>query len=128
FWYLDGLTRTGLTYTTPSQVSDVSWRVVSAADFNRDGMPDLLWRNVTSGQIVVWYMNGPTLVSGTFTTPSALPDTGWSIVGTGDFNSDARPDILWYHSVSGQVVVWYMDGASLLSGTFTDPPALSDTG
>jgi hypothetical protein len=128
FWYLDGLTRVGATYTTPPQVADTSWSVVSAADFNQDGKPDLLWRNGTSGQIVVWYMDGPTLLSGTFTTPSALPDLGWVIVGTADFNSDARPDILWHHTGSGQVVVWHMSGATLLGGTFTDPPALADTG
>ena len=127
FWYLDGLTRTGATYTTPPQVADTGWKVVSAADFNLDGRPDLLWRHGVSGQIVLWYMDGATLVSGTFTTPAALPDTNWSIVGTGDFNSDGRPDILWHHAVSGQVVVWHMNGAALLDGTFTDPPALADT-
>jgi hypothetical protein len=126
FWYLDGLTRAGATYTTPPQVADTGWRVVSAADFNQDGKPDLLWRHGVSGQIVVWYMDGATLLSGTFTTPSALPDPGWAIVGTADFNSDARPDILWHHAGSGQVVVWHMSGASLLGGTFTDPAALTD--
>jgi hypothetical protein len=64
---------------------------------------------------------------GTFTNPSALPDTQWKIVGVGDFNLDTKPDLLWRHATSGQIVVWFMDDANLVSGTFTNPSALADT-
>jgi hypothetical protein len=47
-------------------------------------------------------------------------------VGVGDFNLDARSDVLWHHQVSGQAVVWFMNGANLTSGTFTTPNGLSD--
>jgi hypothetical protein len=33
----------------------------------------------------------------------------WSIVGTGDFNSDGKGDILW-SGTSGNVAVWLMNG------------------
>jgi hypothetical protein len=29
----------------------------------------------------MWFMNGLNLISGTFTSPSSLPDTNWKIVG-----------------------------------------------
>jgi hypothetical protein len=29
----------------------------------------------------VWFMNGATLTSGTFTNPSTFPDTNWKLVG-----------------------------------------------
>ena len=29
--------------------------------------------------------------------------------------------------MSGEIVLWFMDGSRLVGGTFTDPPALSDT-
>ena len=92
------------------------------ADFDADSRTDLLWRHATSGQNALWYMNGATLVSGTFTTPAILPDVRWTVVGTGEFNADGRPDILWRHATSGEDVVWYMNGSVLTGGTFVGPP------
>ena len=65
--------------------------------------------------------------AGTFTGPRALTDVNWKMAGVGDFNGDGKPDILWRHQVSGQIVLWFMDGANLRSGTFTTPATLPDT-
>ncbi len=52
-----------------------------------DGRPDIVWRNETSGKLVVWFMDGgsspPTRLAGGFTTPdSPQPDPlGWNVVG-----------------------------------------------
>jgi hypothetical protein len=32
-------------------------------------------------------------------------------VGTGDFNQDGHPDVVWQDPVSGTVQVWYLNGA-----------------
>ena len=125
-WFMDDATMTSGTLTTPPALPDTGWQIGGSGDFNRDATADILWRHGTSGEIVVWYMNGATLTGGAFTNPSALVDPGWRIVGTGDFNLDTKPDILWHHGVSGQVVVWYMDGVNLASGAFTNPNALAD--
>ena len=44
-------------------------------------------------------------------------DPAYDIVGTGDFDGDGRSDILWRHTVQGDVWGWLMDGA-------THPPGL----
>ena len=38
-------------------------------------------------------------------------DTGWRVVGTGDFNGDGRLDLVWQYDWTRQAVVWYMGGA-----------------
>jgi hypothetical protein len=38
-----------------------------------------------------------------------LADLNWQIVGTGDFNGDGKPDILWRNYVTGENGIWYMN-------------------
>ena len=57
---------------------------------------------------------GLTLINGAVIYQGVPLD--WEIAGTGDFNSDGKPDILWRNKISGDVVVWYMNGATLISG------------
>jgi hypothetical protein len=38
----------------------------------------------------------------------------WKIVGTGDFNQDGKPDLLWRNTNDGCNRVWLMNGVSLL--------------
>ena len=125
-WFMNGADLVSGTFTNPSAITDVRWNMVGTNDFNDDGWTDILWRHSTEGENVVWFMNGVNLVTGTFTNPSALADPRWDMVGTGDFNLDTRPDILWRHSVSGENVIWFMNGVNLVTGTFTNPPTIAD--
>jgi hypothetical protein len=109
-WYMKGATHAG-SARLPA-VTGLNWQIVGTGDFNRDGWPDILWRfNGSGGRNVVWYMKGATL-TGTASL-SAITDLNWQIVGTGDFNGDGWPDILWrYDGSGGENVVWYMKGTT----------------
>jgi hypothetical protein len=126
-WFMNGSTLVSGTFLSPSTLADTRWTMAGTGDFNLDGQADILWRHSSSGEIVVWFMNGAALQSGVFLTPSAFTDVNWQTVGTGDFNDDGKTDILWRHAVSGENVVWFLDGTTLVSGTFTNPSTLSDT-
>lgn len=72
----------------PAQAGDANWKVVGAANYGGDSAPlvpwnDLLWRNETSGRLVVWQMNDQgQRIAGLFTTPAAPGDAlGWHVVG-----------------------------------------------
>jgi hypothetical protein len=97
---------------------------ISRNDFNQDGQDDILWwYDGSGGKNLIWYMQGA-IRTGIASLP-AVTDLNWQIVGTGDFNCDGWPDILWRYNGSGSKnCVWYMQGATR-TGTAT-LPAVTD--
>ncbi|TLZ25019.1 MAG: VCBS repeat-containing protein [Gammaproteobacteria bacterium] len=92
-------------------------------DFNGSGTSDILWRNSSTGQNVLWLMNGATVASA-----PALPtvtNLNWIIAGAGDFNGDGKADILWHNQSTGQSQIWFMNGGTLTSAA--DTSTVSDT-
>jgi hypothetical protein len=103
-----------------NQVPGARWQVVGTDDFNRDGTPDILWRNNVSGENVIWQMNSNfTLQSDYYITQT--PGARWQVVGTDDFNSDGIADILWRNNVSGENVIWQMNSNFTLQTDYLIP-------
>src|SRR5262249_2684144 len=82
-------------------------------DFNNDARSDILWRNTMTGQVVIWLLNGTTVLPTSGSPGSADPNV-WFIVGQRDFNADGKADILWRNGLTGQTVVWLMNGTSII--------------
>ncbi len=93
-------------------------------DFSADGKPDIVWRNRVTGEIIVWMMNGSSAGSEVRVTGPIPTDQNWRIVATGDFSGDGKPDFLWRNRVTGQNVVWVMDGTTYV--TYTSLPVVTD--
>jgi hypothetical protein len=68
-------------WLSPDTVSDLTWRIVGVIDMNADGKADLIWQNVSSGVLAVWYMNGTALITTNYLGGSPVTDTNWRIVG-----------------------------------------------
>src|SRR5258708_28422886 len=68
-------------------------------------------------------MNGTT-ISGGATNLATVTDLNWRIAGSGDFDGDGKSDILWRHGATGEISIWFMNGATILSapvfGAVTD--------
>jgi FtsP/CotA-like multicopper oxidase with cupredoxin domain len=92
-------------------------------DFFTDGKTDIIWTNTAdaaNNTYLVWNMDGVTKLGADvpFTNPGnsgvLSPGVGWTLVATGDFNHDGKPDVVWRNQGNGQNVVWYMNGAAKL--------------
>ncbi len=122
FWLMNGTARVGAAVPLAGALAP-PWKPAAVADFDRDGRPDLVYRNHATQKISVWLMNGTAFVAARTPSPDQAVDANWEIVGAQDWNGDGDTDFLWYNPSSGKIVLWFMDGAlARVSGQFTEPP------
>jgi bacillolysin len=124
-WYMNADGSNYTSYSNPPAVSNLEWDIRGIADFNKDGNPDIVWRNKVNGINVIWYMNadGSNYIS--YSNPPAVSNLEWDIAGTADFNKDGNPDILWRNKVNGINVIWYMNGDGTNYTSFVNPPTVT---
>ncbi|HXG71624.1 MAG TPA: FG-GAP-like repeat-containing protein [Gemmatimonadaceae bacterium] len=109
----------GVIFTVNQQALDAARQVRerARADFNGDGFSDLLWQDRTNGYLAVWTLQGGHTTKNAVSFGPTVDDTNWRIVGTGDFNRDGKPDIVWHHRTEGRIYLWYMDGTTRIGHT-----------
>jgi hypothetical protein len=112
--YFDGTE--GVTYTGWNWLNSVGepngWVMVGAADFDDNGVPDLVWEYMPTGQVTVNYYGGP--AGATYLGWNWLNSTGhpgWTVVAVADMNNDGVPDLIWQNNTTNQVTVNYYGGA-----------------
>jgi hypothetical protein len=121
---------TDVQYAVPLAQSRPVETIVGIADFDGDGVSDILWTN-GSGAYGIWLLTGDTAsrprIKASGYVQNAPP--GVVVAGLGDFNGDGKADILWRDS-SGGVGIWFMDGLSIASSGFVgdSPPSATIAG
>lgn len=80
---------------------------------NYDTKPQIIWYNSQTGEIQLWRMNNNRisnrLVVHLEDGRQAFVGPPFSIVGSGDFNGDARDDLVWHHANTGEIRIWMMN-------------------
>jgi hypothetical protein len=76
---------------------------------------NFFWRNMNTGEVAVWLMNGMSITSVGFPGSTSLD---WKIERTGDMNGDGKADLLWRNTNNGMVAVWLMNEGAILSSGF----------
>lgn len=88
------------------------FQIQTTGDFNNDGQDDIVYRDVTTGANVIWFMQNGTRI-GTQSLPGIL-NLDWKAVGAGDFNDDGKMDILWRNQASGANTVSLLNGGAII--------------
>ena len=92
----------------------LQWQVAGVGDFTGDGLSDVLWRNVSSGENYLFPMNGTTIL-GSENYVRTVADLSWGIAAVGDYDGDGSADVLWRNGSSGDNYVFFMQGANVAS-------------
>jgi hypothetical protein len=80
-------------------------------DADADGRTDVLWRNASSGENYLYFMDGVVIAAEGYVRTVA--DQHWQVAGTGDFDGDGRADVLWRNDTSGENYLYFMNGVSI---------------
>ena len=106
-WYMNGARKIGGQSLNPSSIAG-NWRIVAVQDMNGDGRPDLVWQEMTSNRLSVWYMNGARKIGGQSLNPSSVPGNwriahsgAWSDLGAGGSSLSASLDSASGESAGG---------------------------
>jgi hypothetical protein len=91
------------------------------ADFNGDGVTDLLWRNASNGQFTIANISGNQLATNAYSNTSV--STAWTLAGTMDFNGDRLADLVWTNP-NGSFSIW---DATYNNATFTNDTFAGDS-
>ena len=135
---MDGLTKTA---EQPIQTAtNTPWTVVATGDLNNDDSPDIVWQNVSTGQVYVWFMaasggnagfagvggafSGNFIRDGGGTIVSMSPATQ-RIVGAADMNNDGHDDLIWHDPTTGLLRVWQLMGNTRTADTAVTPAGTS---
>ena len=88
------------------------WAIAGFGDFDGDGTSDILWRNSSTGENYIYFMDGGLILpsEGYIRT---VADPSWIVAGVGDFDGDGRSDILWRNTATGDNYIYFMNGLQI---------------
>ncbi|WP_438042264.1 FG-GAP repeat domain-containing protein [Sorangium sp. So ce128] len=123
-WLMNGTQLLAPGPNVPGPIGD-GWIASTTADFNSDGMADILWNNAGQNLMAVWLMNGTELLAPGPNIPGPIGD-GWVTITALDFNFDGMADVLWHNAAQNLMAVWLMNDSQLLAPGPNIPGPLGD--
>jgi hypothetical protein len=124
-WLMSGYNVISTVYLSVPRMGDPNWIIGGAGDVNGDGKADLVWQNQATGELALWLMDGPVVVSQRYLA-ARVPDLNWKLHGVGDVTGDGMADLLWQNETNGALGVWYLNGFTVIGQYLLSIQTLSD--
>jgi hypothetical protein len=90
-----------------------TFAIQAIGDLDGDGRADLVWRNLSTGQVNGWLLE--TLYRKQGGILGTIP-LAWTLECTADLNGDSKGDLVWSNSSTGAINGWIMNGLIKVSG------------
>ncbi|GAB3381123.1 FG-GAP repeat domain-containing protein [Lysobacter fragariae] len=102
-------------YSAYKSLGTSDWKAVGAGDFDGNGTSDVLYRNQRDGRNFLHAEAAWADWSGVYPVAS-VSNLAWTVAGIGDFDGDARSDVLWRNATTGQNAIWRSGNAATRLG------------
>ena len=103
---------------------DLNEIVQAVADFDGDGINDVLMRNATTNKWSILHLDGFNLKN--TLNVSFESSSEWVFNAAGDYNGDGNADVTLRNVNSGQIIVYLWNGSGVISSTYTSNSLLTD--
>lgn len=105
-------------------MTDASWKIVGAGDFNSDNETDVAWQH-TDGRVQLWLTRNST-VTGDQMLPSERFERNARIAAVADIDGDGYSDFVWRNATTGAMGVTFMNGLSVREDRLFDSSEVKD--
>ncbi len=89
------------------------WAAITGADFNRDGMADVIWNDPVKNRMAVSLMRGTRIAEAGPAIPGPAGG-GWTVGSAGDTDGDGCADAMWQNTTTHRLAIWTMSGTHVV--------------
>jgi len=118
----------GQLFSNPNPGGSLVWRLRGAGNIYGDATPDLVWQNVTTGQIAIWDQTGlpksnanPNAngaLTGYVITGSEGLGPDWTVATVTDVTHNGVADLVFQNQRSHEAAVWELDGKAIKNPSY----------
>lgn len=124
-WFVRGSTVLSTTMLPYNLGPNTVWQIAAIGDVNRDGYADIVFQT-TDGFLAVWQLRSGTVVLTQYLSVPRMPDGNWRIKAVASPDNTGFPAVVWQHSETGHVALWYLNGATVVATIMTTPTTVDD--